>query len=111
MQKFAGEFGVAKHGYVVARSGWFGERSAAYLASGRPVVIQETGFSDRLPTGEGLFAFSSEGEAIAAIETVRRDPRRHGRAARELAEAHFESGAVLSRLLEDVRGALHPGVG
>jgi len=111
VQKSAGEFGVAKHGYVVARSGWFGERSAAYLASGRPVVIQETGFSDWLPTGEGLFAFSSEGEAIAAIETVRRDPRRHGRAARELAEAHFESGAVLSRLLEDVRGALHPGVG
>src|SRR6185503_21078804 len=97
----AAELTVAKHGYVASRSGWFSERSAGYLASGRPVITQDTGFSELLPTGEGLLAFSTPDEALAAIEEVRRDPERHGRAAREIVEAEFDARDVLPRLLED----------
>jgi len=102
VQASAGEFGVAKHGYVISRSGWFGERSAAYLASGRPVVIQDTGFSDWLPAGEGLFAFSTPDEAITALEAARREPARHARAARSLAEAFFDSDRVLTQLIDQI---------
>jgi glycosyltransferase involved in cell wall biosynthesis len=86
---------------VVANTGWFSERSANYLASGRPVVAQDTGFSDVLPTGEGLLAFSTADEAAAAVEIVAADVARHGRAARELAREYFDSEGVLTRLLED----------
>jgi hypothetical protein len=96
-----GEFSVAKHGYVAANTGWFSERSANYLASGRPVIAQDTGFSDVLPTGEGLLAFSTAEEAAAALEEVAADLARHGRAAREVARECFDSGKVLTRLLED----------
>jgi hypothetical protein len=96
-----GELTVAKHGYVAARTGWFSERSANYLASGRPVVSQDTGFARILPTGEGLFAFSTADEALAAIDEVAARPAHHGRRARELAAEHFEAEAVLTRLLED----------
>jgi hypothetical protein len=96
-----GEFSVAKHGYVVANTGWFSERSANYLASGRPVVVQDTGFSEVLPTGEGLLAFSTADQAAAAVEIVAADVGRHGRAARELAREYFDSARVLTRLLED----------
>jgi hypothetical protein len=96
-----GEFSVAKHGYVVANTGWFSERSANYLASGRPVVAQDTGFSDVLPTGEGLLAFSTADEAAAALEVVAADLERHSRAGRELAREYFDSDEVLTRLLED----------
>jgi hypothetical protein len=96
-----GEFTVAKHGYVAAWTGWFSERSANYLASGRPVVCQDTGFSEVLPTGEGLFSFSTPDEALGAIEEVASDPARHGRRARELAASYFDSQAVLTRLLEE----------
>lgn len=102
VQSSTGEFTVAKHGYVVTRGGWFSERSAHYLASGRPVVTEETGFSDLLPTGEGLLAFTTRDGAQAALEQVAADPARHGTAAREIAEAHFDSDVVLTRLLEDV---------
>lgn len=95
-----GELTVAKHGYVAARTGWFSERSANYLASGRPVITQETGFSDVLPTGEGLFAFSTLDEAVAAVEEVARELDRHSRAAREIAVEHFDARKVLTRLLE-----------
>ncbi|CAN5845604.1 hypothetical protein BH23GEM7_BH23GEM7_05810 [soil metagenome] len=94
------EFGVAKHGYVVSRSGWFSERSAAYLASGRPVVTQETGFSDWLPAGEGLFPFATPEEALDAIEAVNARYDFHCRAARGVAEEHFASGKVLNELIE-----------
>jgi hypothetical protein len=94
------ELSVAKSGYVASRSGWFSDRSAAYLASGRPVVAQETGFSEVLPTGEGLLAFSNSEEAAAAVAAVVRDPGRHGRAARALAEEHLDARKVLPRLLE-----------
>jgi hypothetical protein len=95
-----GELSIAKGGYVASRSGWFSDRSAAYLASGRPVVAQETGFSQVLPTGEGLLAFSTSEEAAAAVAAVERDPARHGRAARALAEERLDARKVLPRLLE-----------
>ncbi len=94
------EFSVAKHGYVLSWSGWFSERSACYLASGRPVVVQDSGFSSWLPSGAGVVAFDTPDGAVAAIEAVDADYDGHCRAARDVAEAYFESGAVLSELLE-----------
>lgn len=96
----AAEIGIAKGLYVDTRCGWFSDRSACYLASGRPVVAQDTGWSERLPSGAGLFAFSTPGEAAAAVAAVRSDPARQGRAAREIAEAHFDSDRVLTALAE-----------
>lgn len=97
------EFMVAKNMYVQARSGWLSDRSLCYLASGRPVVAQDTGFRDRYPTGEGLLPFSTLEEAAEAVEAVRRDYRRHARAARRLAETCFDSDVVLTRLLNELR--------
>jgi len=101
------ELGVAKSGYVTSRSGWFSDRSACYLASGRPVVAQDTGFSDHLPTGAGLLAFSTPGEAIAATHDIDADYERHRRAARELAEAHLDSQTVLKNVVDHL-GAPKP---
>lgn len=97
----AGEFTVAKHGYVVTRGGWFSERSANYLAGGRPVITQETGFSDVLPTGVGLLSFRDREEAITALEDVVAAPHQHAVAARAIAAEHFDARMVLTRLLED----------
>jgi hypothetical protein len=94
------ELGIAKSGYVESQCGWFSDRSLCYLASGRPVVAQETGFSEFLPTGAGLLAFRTLDEAVAAIEEVVGDYARHRRAARRLAEEYFASEKVLSRLLQ-----------
>jgi hypothetical protein len=99
------EFGIAKSGYVVSESGWFSDRSACYLASGRPVIAQETGFSDFLPTGEGLFAFTTTEDVLSAIEQLRRDYARQSDAARRLAEERLDSDKVLTRLLEAIEGA------
>jgi hypothetical protein len=96
-----GEWSVAKNAYVASRSGWFSCRTACYLALGVPAVVQDTGFSRILPTGEGLFAFSTIDEAAAGIEAVAAEPERHGAAAREIAREYFDSGAVLDRLLEE----------
>jgi hypothetical protein len=96
------ELGVAKSGYVTGRSGWFSDRSACYLASGRPVVAQNTGFDRRLPTGAGLFAFSSVDDIEMAVEEIRRDPDRHREAARAVAEEHLGSDKVLTHLLDRV---------
>lgn len=95
-----GEFTVAKDQNVRLQSGWFSDRSACYLAAGKPVITQDTGFARVLPVGEGLFAFATLDEAVAACEAVASDPLRHGRAAREIAEEHFRAETVLSRLLE-----------
>lgn len=95
-----GEWSVAKHGYVTARSGWFSERTAAYLAAGRPAVVQDTGFSELLPTGAGLLAFRTPGEALAGVEEVDRRYAFHARAAREVAEECFDARRVLPPLLE-----------
>lgn len=94
------EFGIAKSGYVAARSGWFSDRSVCYLASGRPVIAQETGFSRFLPTKEGLFAFETSEEVLASIEAVNGNYPRHARAARAIAEDHFDSDRVLTKLLQ-----------
>ena len=96
------EFTVAKDMNVRLRSGWFSERDACYLASGKPVVAQDTGFGNILPTGAGLFSFTTLEEAVAAIEQINRDYRRHCLAARAIAEEYFEAGKVATRLLRDV---------
>lgn len=98
IQRSAGEFSVAKAGYVTTRSGWFSERSCAYLASGRPVVLQDTGFSDWLPTGDGLVAFADPEGALEALRVVRSRVTHHADAARQVAVAHFEATQVLGTL-------------
>lgn len=95
-----GEFSCAKGGYVGTRSGWFSDRSACYLAAGRPVVLQSTGFEDVLPVGEGVFAVRDVDEAAAAIAEVRGDYFRHARAARELASEFFDAERLLASMLE-----------
>jgi hypothetical protein len=102
VQGSRGEFGLAKSGYVASRCGWFSDRSACYLASGRPVVAQDTGFSRHLPTGKGLLAFENAQQAAAAVEAVGRDYGRHCLAARALAEEYFDSDKVLGRLLRRI---------
>jgi hypothetical protein len=102
IQGSAAEFGVAKGMYVDTNSGWFSDRSACYLASGKPVIAQETGFGAHLPTGEGLVPFSTLDEAVAAVEDVRADPPQHARAARQIAEEHLDSTRVLGRLVDEL---------
>jgi hypothetical protein len=99
-----GEFSAAKHAYVKSRSGWFSDRSVCYLAAGRPVVLQDTGFSDWLPTGCGLMAFSSVAEAANCIERVNADYLAHRKAAREIADRAFDYRVVLPRLLKRALG-------
>jgi hypothetical protein len=94
------EWSVAKHTYVRSNTGWFSDRTECYLASGRPTVVQETGFSTHLPTGAGLFAYETADEALAAIEDVRARYAHHARAAREIAAAHFADDVVLPSLIE-----------
>jgi hypothetical protein len=100
IQQSKAEFTVAKHGYVMSSSGWFSDRSAEYLASGRPVVTQETGFSRWLATGRGVIAFQTPEEAAAAVECVCGKYEMHCRAAREIAEEYFDARSVLTSLLE-----------
>ena len=95
-----GEFTVAKDIYVRPQSGWFSDRSVCYLASGRPVVTMDTGFSRFYPVGEGLFQYSDEAGAQAAIAAVNADYPRHCRAARELAAEYFASSRVLAAMLK-----------
>ena len=100
LQGSSAELMVAKNMYVQSRSGWFSDRSICYLASGRPVLAQETGFSRHHPAGRGLLAFSTIEEAVDGAERIGADHAEHSRAARELAEEHFESDRVLSGLLK-----------
>ena len=97
-----GEFGVAKNTYVKTRSGWFSDRTTHYLALGKPVIVQDTGFSEYLPCGEGLFAFKTADDVLAAVEAIGRDYERHCRAARRIAEECFDARRVLGQLLEQV---------
>lgn len=97
-----GEFTVAKDQNIRLRSGWFSDRSATYLASGRPVITQETGFSNVLPTGKGLFAFSTLEEIIDAVGQINADYETHSRAAGEIAQEYFSADRVLSSLIERV---------
>jgi hypothetical protein len=93
------EFMVAKNMYVQAKSGWVSDRSICYLASGKPVLAQDTGLQGLYPTGEGLLTFTTLDEALASVEEISRNYTRHTRAARVLAEDYFDSDKVLSRLL------------
>lgn len=96
------EFSVVKDVYHGLRVGWFSDRSAAYLAHGRPVVVQDNGVSEHLPTGEGLFEVSDPAEAAAAIEEIAADPAHHGEAARSIAEEYLDAAVVLRRFLDEL---------
>lgn len=96
------ELAIAKSGYEVSRCGWFSDRSVCYLASGRPVIAHDTGFATRLPVGEGLFAFSTVDDIVAAADAVAGDYESHCRAARDIAEEFFDAGRVLPALLDRV---------
>jgi hypothetical protein len=98
----AAEFTVAKDMNVRLQSGWFSERSACYLAAGRPVITQDTGFGRVLPTGQGLFAFRTMDDILAAIDAINSDYERHSKAARAIAEEYFDSSKVLGKVLDDL---------
>ena len=100
-----GEFTVAKQAYVKARSGWFSDRTASYLASGRPVVVQDTGIAGDLPTGYGLVVFETVEEALAGLDAIEASYEGHCRAAREVAETYFDADVVLTGLLEEALGS------
>jgi hypothetical protein len=100
IQRSQGEWSVAKNGYVVGKSGWFSCRSGCYLAAGRPVIVQDTGFSEVLPVGEGVLPFSTLEEAEEAIREVQGNYDRHAKAARDLADAYFDSDKVMNRLID-----------
>jgi len=97
-----GEFTVAKDQNVRLRTGWFSDRSATYLAAGRPVITQDTGFSSALPTGEGLFAFSSSTDVEWALAEIEADYPRQRRAAAQIARDYFSHEVVLGQLVAEV---------
>ncbi|HVF97348.1 MAG TPA: glycosyltransferase [Flavisolibacter sp.] len=97
-----GEWTVAKQGYVISNSGWFSERTLNYMASGKPVVVQDTGFSAFLPIGEGLLPFTNIEEAVVQLKKANTDYATHAKAARKFVEEHFEAGAVLQALLSQI---------
>jgi hypothetical protein len=94
------EWSIAKNGYVKSRSGWFSCRTACYLAAGKPVVVQDTGWSEHLPSGDGVLCFSTLAEAVGAIETVSGNYAHHCQAARDYAKAHFDAMRICAELLE-----------
>ena len=96
-----GEWSVAKNAYVASRSGWFSCRTACYLALGVPAVVQDTGFSKYIRTGEGLISFNSIDEAAAGIEEIDAHPEKHARAALEIAREYFDSTKVLNQLIDN----------
>ncbi|MBN2182869.1 MAG: hypothetical protein JW715_13240 [Sedimentisphaerales bacterium] len=102
IQTSKAEFSVAKNGYVIGQSGWFSCRSGCYLAAGKPVVVQETGFSKILPTGKGIIPFSDMDEAVNGIQQVQAKYQEHSKAAQEIADEYFDSDKVLGNLLEKI---------
>jgi hypothetical protein len=100
VQRSHAEFSVAQGIYVDTRSGWFSDRTVRYLASGKPALVQDTGFGDLLPVGEGLVAFRTIDEAVAAAADIAARYDEHAGAAREIAERHFDSDHVLARFCE-----------
>lgn len=93
------EFGVAKHGYVLSQSGWFSDRSVCYLASGKPVLVQDTGLDPWLPVGDGVLTFHDVASALRGIERINEDHQRHAVAARRLAEERFAAHRVIEQAL------------
>jgi hypothetical protein len=102
LQNSVAEWSVAKHGYVQGKTGWFSCRSACYLALGRPVVVQETGWTKHLPSGRGALSFTDLAEAAEAIARVTKEYSHHAQAARHLAEEHFEAKRVCQHLLQAI---------
>ena len=96
-----GEFGVAKNCYVDTRGGWFSDRSASFLAAGRPVVIQDTGIGGWLPVGRGVLTFQSHNEAVTVIAELDGNYEEHALHARHIAEIYFDASKVLEKLLND----------
>src|SRR5256885_14964507 len=94
IQASKAEFGVAKHTYVANRSGWFSDRTECYLASRRPALVQDTGWTAHLPSGDGLLAFSTMNDAIAGIDAINSDYDRHARCAADIAHQHFDAAVV-----------------
>jgi hypothetical protein len=101
IEQSRGEFSIAKHVYVEMRTGWFSYRSACYLAAGLPIIVQDTGFSKYFPTGMGILPFATMEEAICAINNVEEDYEAHASAACDIAKEYFDSGKVLTKLIED----------
>jgi hypothetical protein len=101
VQGSGAEFSVAQGLYVETRSGWISDRTVRYLASGKPALVQDTGFDQELPVGEGLLVFMTPQEAAREAERISRDYEAHCAAARRIAETYFESDGVLTRLLDD----------
>lgn len=104
IQESRAEFGVAKHGYVHMRGGWFSDRSVCYLASGRPVLVEDTGLEEWLPVGDGVVTFHNPEEALIGVEAINADYERHARSARRLAEEMFAVNRVLPPLLDAALG-------
>jgi hypothetical protein len=102
IQTSSAEFSVAQGIYVDTNSGWFSDRTVRYLASGKPTLVEDTGFSRQLPVGEGLVSFRTLEDAVVGAERIARDYERHSRAARALAEEFFDSDRVLGALVEEV---------
>jgi hypothetical protein len=111
IRRSGSEFSVAKQGYVIGRTGWFSERSAAYLASGRPVLVQDTGFTDWLKTNQGVVPFRNMEEAVAGVEELDARYEIHSRAAREVAGEYFDARKVLSGLIEACLSTATPATG
>jgi hypothetical protein len=102
IQGSGAEFSVAQGVYVQTHSGWFSDRTARYLASGKPALVQDTGFGRNYPVGEGLLAFGTLEEAVEGAARIGRDYDGHSRAARALAEEYFDSDKVLGRFIDEV---------
>jgi hypothetical protein len=100
IRRSKGEFTVAKDQYIRLRTGWFSDRSACYLAAGRPVIIQETGFTRNYGSKAGLLSFQSLDEIVEAVKIINADYRKHSRAARALAREFFEAKKVLKSILD-----------
>ena len=101
IQRSRGEFTVTKDQVVRPRTGWFSDRSCTFLAAGRPVITQETGFSKFLPTGKGLFGFLTMDEILAAVDVIESDYEGSCRAAREIAQEYFAAEKVLGKLMSE----------
>ncbi|HYG33633.1 MAG TPA: hypothetical protein VEC99_02535, partial [Clostridia bacterium] len=102
IQESAAEFSVAQGVYVDTKSGWFSDRTVRYLASGRPALVQDTGFSRNYPTGKGLVAFRTMEEAVEGASRIASDYSEHSQAARSIAESFFDSDKVISELLAEI---------
>src|SRR4051812_37559767 len=100
IQQSKAEFGVAKHTYVANRTGWFSDRTECYLASGRPALVQDTGWTEHVRGGQCLLAFSTPDEALAGIDRINSDYAKHAAAALEVAREYFDARVVLPKLLD-----------